>query len=157
GVALDLRARLLDQPVVLHAGRARGHARHAAEALVDVRDHLGRDLRALLVADAHQHDPPARRAPLVLEHRVAGAPRQAEAAVHAVADQVQLGWALGIPGDRHYRPPTKAPGRKIRAGSKRSFTRAMTASAPGSGPAGPQASTAVRTAAGASVSTHARG
>ena len=29
-VALDLRPRLLDQPVVLHARRAGGHARHAA-------------------------------------------------------------------------------------------------------------------------------
>ena len=35
-----------------------------------------------------------------------------------------------VPGDRHQIPPTKAPGRKIRAGSKRSFTRAITASAP---------------------------
>src|SRR5262249_48956367 len=147
------RARLLDQPVVLDAGRARGHARHAAEALVDVRDHLGRDLGALLVADAHQHDPPARRVRLVLEDRVAGACGQVEAVVHVVADQVQLGWALGVLGDRYYRPLTKAPGRKIRVGSKRSLTRAITASAPGSGPAGPHGSTAARTAAGASRST----
>ena len=35
-VALDLRAHRLQQPVVLHARRARGHARHAAQAAVDV-------------------------------------------------------------------------------------------------------------------------
>ena len=100
-VALDLRAHLLDQPVVLDARRARGHAGHAAEAVVEVLGHLRGDLGALLVADAHQHDPPARRVVLVLEHLVARARRQAEAAVHAVLDQVQLGRLVLVPGDGH--------------------------------------------------------
>ena len=78
-------------------GRARGHARHAAEAAVEVRDHLGRDLRALLVADAHQEDPPARRVHLLLEDVVARARRQAEAAVHAVADEVERRAGCGRP------------------------------------------------------------
>ena len=133
--ALDLRPHPLDQLVVLDARRARGHARHAAEAAVEVRDHLGRDRLALLVADAHQHDAPARRVHLVLEDRVGRARRQAEAAVHAVLDQVRLGRRRGgVPGGAHI-PPTKAPGRKIRAGSKRAFRRSITTCAgPAVGP-----------------------
>ena len=124
---LDLRPHPLDQLVVLHAGRARGHAGHAAEAAVEVGDHLGRDRLALLVADPHQQDAPARRVHLVLEDRVARARRQAEAAVHAVADQVQLGrLLLEIPGGRIRSLPRRRPGRKIRAGSKRAFRRSIT-------------------------------
>ena len=39
-MALDLRPDPLDQAVVAHARGAGGHARHAAEAAVEVRDHL---------------------------------------------------------------------------------------------------------------------
>src|SRR3954471_2048607 len=127
--ALELRPRALDQLVVLHAGRTGGHAGHAAQAAVEVRDHLGRDLLALLVADPHQQDAPARRVHLVLEDGVARARGQAEAAVHAVADQVQRRWMDLIPGSRHI-PPTNVPGRKMRAGSKRAFSRSITTCAP---------------------------
>src|SRR4051794_8408010 len=127
--ALELRARALDQLVVLHPGRAGGHAGHAAQAAVEVRDHLGRDLLALLVADPHEQDPPPRRVHLVLEHRVARARGQAEAAVHAVADEVQRRRMELVPGGRHI-PPTKVPGRKIRAGSKRALSRSITTCAP---------------------------
>ena len=79
--------------------------------------------RALLVADAHQHDAPARRVHLLLEDGVARARRQAEAAVHAVARsgrgraggarptrrRAQRRWSR----DAHQMPPTKAPGRKM--------------------------------------------
>ncbi len=41
-VALDLGPDALDQPVVANPRRARGHARHAAEAAVEMRDDLGR-------------------------------------------------------------------------------------------------------------------
>ena len=84
---------------------------------------------------AHQQDPPARRVHLVLEDRVGRARRQAEAAVHAVLDQVRVGRRRGgVPGSAHI-PPTKAPGRKIRAGSKRAFRRSITTCAgPGLGP-----------------------
>ena len=127
---------LLDQLVVLDARRAGGHAGHAAEAAVEVDAQLVRRLRAGLVADPHQHDPAARRVHLVLEDRVARARRQAEAAVDAVGDQVGVGRTLRVPGGvGAHMPPTKAPGRKMRAGSKRSLTRAITASAPGSGAA----------------------
>ena len=86
-VALELRARVLDQLVVLHPGRAGGHARHAAEAAVEVRHERRRDLVVPLL---HQHDPPARRVHLLAPEHVRRAGRQAEAAVHAVADQVEL-------------------------------------------------------------------
>ena len=49
--ALDLRAHLLDQLVVLHAGRAGGHAGHAAQAAVEVGPpSRQRERRARLVA-----------------------------------------------------------------------------------------------------------
>src|SRR6185436_15239160 len=51
-------------------------------------------------------------------------------------------------------PPTKLPGLKMRAGSKRSLTRRMTAKAPGSG--SPHDGRAARTASGASWSVHER-
>ena len=94
----------------------------------------GEIVSTLLVADPHQHDAPARRVHLVLEDGVARARRQAEAAVHAVPDQVQLGRVRArVPGGAHS-PPTKAPGRKIRAGSKRAFRRSITTCAgPASG------------------------
>ena len=99
-VALHLRARLEDELVVLDAGRAGGDARHAAEAAVEVRAHLRRGLAALLVADAHEHDAPARRVHLVLEDRVARARGQAEPAVDAVRDQVGIGRAVLVPRPR---------------------------------------------------------
>src|SRR6185312_7033373 len=102
---------------------------HAAQAAVEVGDHLRRDLLALLVADPHEQDAAARGVHLVLEHRVARACGQAEAAVDAVADQVQRRRVDLVPGGGHI-PPTKAPGRKIRAGSKRALSRSMTTCAP---------------------------
>jgi hypothetical protein len=97
-VALDLRPCLLDQLVVLHAGWARGHASHAAEAAVEVHAHLLGGMRALLVAHAHQHDPPTRRVHLLVEDGVAGARRQAEAAVDAIRDQLGIGRPVRVPG-----------------------------------------------------------
>ena len=47
----------LDQAVVAHPGGARGHAGHAAQALVEVGDHLRREDGVGLVADPHQDDP----------------------------------------------------------------------------------------------------
>ena len=87
-VALDLGADRLDQLVVPHAGWARRHARHAAQARVEVL-HIGvveRD-RALL-AQLHQVDPTAGGVHLLAPQRVGGAGGQAEAAVHAVGDPV---------------------------------------------------------------------
>ena len=89
-VLLDVRARRLDQAVVLDARRARGHARHAAEAAVEVLDDgVGQRHRAVDEA-AHQVDAAARRVHLLVPERVGRARRQAEAAVDAVGDQLGL-------------------------------------------------------------------
>src|SRR4029079_11104426 len=88
---------------------------------------------------------------LVLEDRVGRARRQAEAAVHAVLDQLRFGRVLlEIPGGAHS-PPTKVPGRKIRAGSNRAFRRSITTwLGPGSGHWSPTREAPSRT-------VHARG
>ena len=117
-------ARVLDQLVVLHPRRAGGHAGHAAEAAVEVLDHRRRDL---LVALLHQHDPPARRVHLLAPQHVGRARGQAEAAVHAVVDQVELGRPGGVVAAHTHTP----------AGSKRSFTRRISSRAPGSTRPGP--------------------
>ncbi len=89
-VLLDVRAGRLDQAVVLDARRARGHARHAAEAAVEVLDDgVGQRHRAVDEA-AHQVDAAARRVHLLVPERVGRARRQAEAAVDAVGDQLRL-------------------------------------------------------------------
>ena len=96
--ALDLLARVLDQQVVAHARRAGRHAGHAAEAVVEVADHRVRQDAVLLQPLAHQHDPAARRVHLLVPEHVRRARRQAEAAVHAVLDQVDLGRLVGVEG-----------------------------------------------------------
>src|SRR3954454_14457253 len=83
---LDLRPGRLDQPVVLHAGGARGHACHAAEAGVEVLHHrVGHGLA--LEPGLHQVDAAARGVHLLAPQGVRRAGGQAEPAVHAVADQ----------------------------------------------------------------------
>ena len=58
-VALDLCARALDQPVVADAGGARRHAGEAAEAAVEVLDHLFREDAGSLQPCLHEDDAPA--------------------------------------------------------------------------------------------------
>ena len=87
-VALDLGPHPLDQPVVADARRARGDAGHAAEAAIEVRDHLVRQLRSRSVERlVDQHDPPARRVGLLRPQHVRRTRVQAEAAVDAVLDR----------------------------------------------------------------------
>ena len=88
---LDQLPGLLDQPVVLHARRARGDAGHAAEAAVEVLDDGVRELERAFGQALHQPDPSARGVHLLLPERPVGrARRQAEAAVHAVVDQRRI-------------------------------------------------------------------
>ena len=129
-VPLDLRAGVLDQLVVLHARRAGGDARHAAEAAVEMGHERRRDL---LVPLLHQHDPPARRVHLLAPEHVGRAGGQAEAAVDAVGDQVELGRSRRVVAAHTHTP----------AGSKRSFTRCISARVAGSiGPTGSSSSSA---------------
>ena len=89
-VPLDVVARLLDQPVVLHARRAGRHARHAAEATVKVLDDRVAQLDRPVDEPLHQVDAPAGRVHLLVPQRIRRAGRQAEAAVDAVGDQLGL-------------------------------------------------------------------
>ena len=69
---LDQLARLLDQPVVLHAGGTGRDAGHAAEAPVEVLDDRVRELERALGQPFHQPDPPTRRVHLLLPERPVG-------------------------------------------------------------------------------------
>ena len=74
-IAFDLRARGFDEFAVVHAGGARRHASHAAEAGIEVADPLGVDLRGAFGSKLHQVDAAARR-------------------IHFLAPQ-DVGWADG--------------------------------------------------------------
>ncbi len=100
----DLGAGLLDEGVVLHPGRAGGHARHAAQAGVPVRHHRVAH-RLPVQALLHQVDPAARGVHLLAPQHVGRAGRQAEAAVHAVADQRGVRWMVLVEGPSGGRQP----------------------------------------------------
>src|SRR5712692_6703353 len=147
-IALNLRARGFDQFIVLYAGRARGHARHAAQTIVKVRHEGIGHLRLAIAGQFHQVNPPARGIHFFMPQTVRRASRQAEAAMHAFADQFHRGrvvivedqhslryWARS--GDalrvnrrfsagriviRHQIPPTNRPGLKTWPGSICAFT-----------------------------------
>src|SRR5229473_3026837 len=147
-IALNLRARGFDQFIVLYAGRARGHARHAAQTMVKVRDEGIGHLRLAIAGQFHQVNPPARRIHLFVPQRVRRASRQAEAAMHAFADQFHRGRVVIVEGRhslrcwarsgdalrvnrrfsagrtviRHQIPPTNRPGFKTWPGSSCALT-----------------------------------
>src|SRR3989449_7382656 len=77
-MTLDLRARRLDQLVVLHARWARGEARHAPEAMVEMADVGARHLGVAFGAELHQVDPPARGVHLLTPGEVRRAGGQTE-------------------------------------------------------------------------------
>ena len=87
-MSLDLRARGLNQLVVLDAGGAGGHARHTPEAGVDVAGEPVVERRPALETEAHQIDAPPRGIGLLPPERVRGAGREAKPAVDAVRDVV---------------------------------------------------------------------
>src|SRR5690606_2240594 len=132
--------------VVPDPGGAGGHARHAAQAPVEVGERGGgrRTVREDLV---HEHDPAPGRVHLLAPQLVGGAGRQAESAVDARVGerpQVRPGRDRSAGSSRaHQMPPTKQPGASRRPGSNCSLTRRMSRSAPGS--TGPHTSTAART------------
>ena len=119
--ALDLRARGLDERRVLHARGARGDARHAAEAGVEVADEGVGHRHPPVEAGLHQIDPAARRVHLLAPQRVGRTGRQTEPAVHALVDQRALGRmvrrrtpAAGWRAARHSGPrPAPSDARRI--------------------------------------------
>src|SRR5215218_10399807 len=98
--ALDLLAGGLDQLAVLDPGRAGGDAGHAAQALVEVADHLV--VHGLALApDLHQVDAAPGRVHLLAPEHVGRAGGQAEAAVDAVVDQLLGGRVVVVEGGQH--------------------------------------------------------
>ncbi len=83
-IAFDLSACGFDKLSVIHAGRAGGHASHAAEAGVEVADPLGSHLCGAFGGELHQIDAPARRIHFLPPQNVGRAHGQAKAAVHAL-------------------------------------------------------------------------
>ena len=110
--ALDLLAGGLDQLAVLDPRRAGGDTGHAAEALVEVADHLVVHGLAL-AADLHQVDPAARRVHLLAPEHVGRAGGQAEAAVDAVVDQLLLGRVMVVEGGQHPGPDLGRRGPRV--------------------------------------------
>jgi len=95
---VDLRPRRLDQLLVLHAGRAGGDAGHAAEALVDVVHEGVGHADLALGGQLHQRDAAARRIHLLAPQKVRRAGGEAEAAVHAIGDQLRIGRMMRVEG-----------------------------------------------------------
>ena len=82
---LDVRAGVVDQMHVIHAGRACGHAGQAGQAAVDMSDHVPARRPAVLQHVLDQVDAPARAVELVAEQRIGRTGGGAEAAMHAGA------------------------------------------------------------------------
>ena len=82
-VAFNLRARGFNQFAVVHAGGAGGHARHAAQAGVEMAHPFVVQRSRAGGRHVHQVDASARRIHLIAPEEVGGTNRQAEAAVHA--------------------------------------------------------------------------
>ena len=114
--AFHLLPGVLDQPVVVDPGRARGHAGHAAQAPVEVPHHR-RAQRLPVEPLLHQVDAPARRIHLLAPQHVRGAGGQAEAAVHAVVDQVPAGRVVVVEGGFARRPGDRS--QHVRRGAVR--------------------------------------
>ena len=144
-VAFDLGAGRLDQLVVAHAGRAGGDAGHAAEAGVEVAAHLRRQANLAIGRQPHQVDASARRVHLLAPEQPRRAGGQAEAAMHAILDDLAGGRMVCIEGAcggcsgrigaggefSHQMPPTKRPGLSVLCGSNCALTRRIRSSAAG--------------------------
>src|SRR5215471_12976334 len=161
----------LDEPVVAHAGRARGHTCHAAEAAVEVGGSLRGELGTVQRL-GDEVDPATGRVHLLAPQLVGRAGGQAEAAVDAVRrGRPQLAGGIQRAGHRlaaaraaplrrlrgavppghrcHQIPPAKRPGAIRCPGSNWSLT-ARISDSPGTGP---HMSASSRTARGAWTTT----
>jgi hypothetical protein len=95
---LDLRTGLFDKPVVLDAGRTGGDAGHTPEASVEMCCHRIRELAALLESGAHQNDATPRRVHLLAPQHIGRTGRKAEATVHTVLDELEIGGVVEVEG-----------------------------------------------------------
>jgi hypothetical protein len=94
GDALDLRSRGLKQRIVLHPRGARRHARHTAEARIDVTHKAGAARLAPIAAQFHQMDAPSRRIGFLSPQQISRTRGQTESAVHAIVEQISTGSRL---------------------------------------------------------------
>src|SRR3989441_8381907 len=147
-VASELGARRLEERAEADARGTRGLARPAAETEVDVTGEGLGQRDASLGRGPHQVDPAARRVHLLAQHPVRWTLGQADAAVDALPDLLEVGSVgRGERRQRHQSPPTKRPGLSTRLASNSSLSPRISERAPGS--TGPHGSTAARTARGA--------
>src|SRR6185437_11424679 len=156
-MALDLRARRLDQHVVVHAGRACCHARHATQAVVHVLPELPVQRRFSRGGFLNHVNAPARRIHFLAPQNISRADRQAKPAVDALVNVLSLRWMMLVKagstrlsladGMRHNRQifPTKRPGFRTRPESKRRLISRISGRA---SLCGPHTSTSLRIASG---------
>src|SRR6266508_3260690 len=144
--ATELRARRLEERAEPHARRARGFARATPETEVEMALEGPAQPHPALGRRPHQVDAAARRVHLFAEHPVSRTLWEADPAVHALSDLVEVGSLGGAEDGRHQRPPTKRPGFSTRFASNSSFSARMRAKGPAS--TGPHGSTAFRSSAG---------
>ena len=97
-MTFDLRASGFDEFSVVDAGRAGGHAGHAAEAGIEMADPLRVHGRVALAGEFHQVDAAARRIHFFVPEDVRGTDRQAEAAMDTVFDDLLGRWMVGVEG-----------------------------------------------------------
>ena len=87
---LQRDSRRFQQRAVFHARRARGFARAAAQAEVDVLAERAVQIDAPVGRSLHELDAPARAVGLRVKHGVAGARGQAKTAVDALVQQASV-------------------------------------------------------------------
>src|SRR5262249_6677018 len=147
---LDVMATVIDQMHVIHARRASGHAGQAREATIDVANFLCRRCAVALKHRLDEVDSAARAVALVAEQHEGRASRRAEAAMHALAQDVFAARRLRIgklgQGEVGLHQPIR-PGLNRPLGSKLSFTRRE--SAVSAGDCGWNTGTPPRTVSGA--------
>ena len=162
-ILLDLRASRFDQLAVFDAGRTRGFARAAIQALVNVLDEGFAEREPALIHQHHLADAPARRIGFEAPEFIGRAMIQAQAAMDAprvvfVRGFVRAGKSAAgfesvaacapcvLAQSWNQIPPAKRPGLRTPFGSKAFFTRCINAKSCRAGPHTPPA--AVFTSAG---------
>ena len=135
---LDVDARLVDEVRVVHAGRTRRHARQAGQAAIEMFDHRRRRRLAGFQHRLGEIDAAARTVEFVTEQQVGGTRGEAEAAVHAGAqDGVRLAEtrrgksSLSELGAHVQTSAYIRPGLSTRCGSKLSLIRRVSAASAG--------------------------
>src|SRR5262249_8515408 len=140
----ERRAGRLEERAEPDSRRARGLARPAAQAEVEMAAEDRAQTYPTLGGRSHEVDAPARRVHFLAKHAIGRALRQADPAVHTFSNLVEIEARGGTHGC-HQRPPTEPPGFRTHPGSDSARRARISAKDPGS--TGPQGSTAFRSSA----------